>query len=73
MRYEVALELLGQLMQPYVQVSHNERQKDKPNQTVIDYCWDRIRALSLLQDNLHPFDDETIDKILDPQQRKFFE
>jgi len=32
--YEVALEVLGQSMQPFVQALHDEKQKEQPSQSL---------------------------------------
>jgi hypothetical protein len=68
----VALEVLGQYMQPFVQAKFDEEQKEKPNQVLLDYCRARIRALGNLQDELDTSDTELIAKIIDPKNSKFF-
>ncbi|WP_034350473.1 hypothetical protein [Herbaspirillum sp. GW103] len=64
-RYEVALEVLGQGRQPFMQAIHDEQQKAKPSQDFIRYCEMRLAALDELQDSLTPTDTETIQRILD--------
>ncbi|MDR2441920.1 MAG: hypothetical protein LBE31_00165 [Deltaproteobacteria bacterium] len=70
--YEVALEVLGQYMQPFVQAEYDEGKKESPNQAFLNYCRTRIRALGDLQDELHTTDTELIAKIIDPKNSKFF-
>jgi hypothetical protein len=70
--YEVALEVLGQYMQPFVQAEYDEEQKEHPNKAFLDYCRARIRALGELQDELDTDDTELIEKIIAPENSKFF-
>jgi hypothetical protein len=70
--YEVALELLGQYKQPFVQAERDEERKERPNELFLAYCRARIRALGELQDELDAGDAELIAKILDPGNSKFF-
>ncbi|MDR0378371.1 MAG: hypothetical protein LBI62_00200 [Candidatus Accumulibacter sp.] len=70
--YEVALEVLGQYKQPFVQAEFEEEQKEHPNQAFLDYCRASINALGELQDELHTTDTELIAKIIDPKNSKFF-
>jgi hypothetical protein len=70
--YEVALEVLGQYKQPFVQAEYDEEQKEHPNQAFIDYCRARINALGELQDELATEDTELIAKIIDPKNSNFF-
>jgi hypothetical protein len=62
--YEVALEVLGQNRQPFMQAIHEERQKSEPSQVFIRYCESRLAALDELQDSLQPTDMATIERIL---------
>jgi hypothetical protein len=70
--YEVALEVLGQYKQPFVQAKYDEEQKEHPNQAFLDYCRTRIAALRELQDELDTEDTELIAKIIDPKNSNFF-
>ena len=69
--YEVALELLGQSLQPFMQAIYEEKQKPTPSQAFIRYCEDRMAALSELQSELHPSDLDTIKRILSKEVRIF--
>ena len=62
--YEVALEVLGQSRQPFMQAIHEEKQKAEPSQVFIRYCESRLAALDELQDTLQPTDQATIERIL---------
>lgn len=62
--YEVALEILGQHRQPFMQAIYEERQKPAPSQAFICYCETRLTALDELQDSLQPADLATIERIL---------
>lgn len=62
--YEVALEVLGQSRQPFMQAIHDERQKPTPSLVFIRYCENRLAALDELQDDLQPTDLGTIERIL---------
>ena len=62
--YEVALEVLGQSRQPFMQAIHDERQKPVPSPVFIRYCQSRLAALDELQDGLKPTDFATIERIL---------
>ena len=70
--YEVALEILGQSRQPFMQAIHEERQKPTPEQTFIRYCEGRLRAIDELQDGLMPVDVGTIRRILDRDASRLF-
>lgn len=63
--YEVALEVLGQRMQPFIMAIVEEKAKLNPSEALITYCEARKTALSLMQDALHPDDHATIAAILD--------
>lgn len=69
--YEVALEVLGQSLQPFMQAIYEEKQKPTPSQAFIRYCEDRMAALSELQSELHPNDLDTIKRILSKEVRIF--
>ena len=62
--YEVALEILGQSRQPFMQAIHEEQQKPAPSQAFIRYCENRLTALDELQDDLRADDLSTIERIL---------
>lgn len=62
--YEVALEVLGQSRQPFMQAIYEELQKPEPSQVFIRYCETRLTALDELQDDLQPSDRATIERIL---------
>lgn len=64
-RYEVALEVLGQSLQPFLNAIEDERKKAKPSEVFIRYCDMRVSAITELQEDLDPADTETIDRILD--------
>jgi hypothetical protein len=70
--YEVALEVLGQYKQPFVQAEYDEEQKEKPNLAFLNYCRARIDALGNLQEELSTEDDDLIAKILDPKNNSFY-
>lgn len=62
--YEVALEVLGQGRQPFMQAIYEEKKKTEPSQVFIRYCESRLAALDELQDDLQPSDLTTIERIL---------
>ena len=62
--YEVALEVLGQSRQPFMQAIHEEKQKAEPSQVFIRYCESCLAALDELQEGLQPSDLATIERIL---------
>ena len=62
--YEVALEVLGQSRQPFMQAIHEEKHKAEPSQVFIRYCESRLAALDELQEGLQPSDLATIERIL---------
>jgi len=64
-KYEVALEVLGQSLQPLARAIASERLKPLPSAAFIRYCEMRMRAIDELQDELQPDDLATIDAILD--------
>jgi DNA topoisomerase VI subunit B len=63
--YEVALEIIGQRLQPYIRAIEQEKNKEKPSDLLIHYCKTRIKAIDDLQDDLTPDDTEIIKQILD--------
>ncbi len=65
-RYEVALEILGQRLQPLLVAIEEERKKANPSVAFIEYCETRIGAIGDLQEDLLPSEKEIIDLILDP-------
>ncbi len=62
--YEVALEVIGQSRQPFMQAIYEEKQKQVPSQAFIRYCESRLAALDELQETLQPTDLDTIERIL---------
>jgi hypothetical protein len=69
--YEVALEVLGQELQPFIQAIEDEKKKPNPSSTLIQYYEGRISAIDDLQENLRPTDTEIIDRILDKSNPVF--
>lgn len=69
-RYEVALEILGQSLQPFVQVRYGKSQ-EKNNPKLEEYCRQMMAAISHLQDTLDSDDTDIIDLILDSQNKLF--
>lgn len=65
--FEVALEVLGQARQPYMQAIIEEQAKACPSTALVDYCQARLAALDRLQDELTPNDVETVRRILDKE------
>ncbi len=65
-KYEVALEVLGNSIQPFIRAREEESAKEKPNEAFIQYCSDRIKAIRVLRHNLRVTDEEIISRILDP-------
>lgn len=70
--YEVALEVLGQRMQPFIMAIIEEKAKPTPSEALITYCEARKAALSLMQDDLRPDDHATIAAILDKNDPKAY-
>lgn len=62
--YEVALEVLGQSRQPFMQAIHDEQRKASPSPALIRYCEARLAAIDELQESLQPTDLTTIERIL---------
>ena len=65
--YEVALEVLGQSRQPFMQAIHKEQQKLTPSQVLIQYYEMRLSALDRLQDDITPQDMDAVRRIFDKQ------
>ncbi|WP_265652762.1 hypothetical protein, partial [Verminephrobacter aporrectodeae] len=63
-RYEVALDILGESRQPFMRAIHEEKQKSEPSQVFIRYCETRLTAIDELQDDLRLNDLDTIERIL---------
>jgi hypothetical protein len=63
--YEVALEFLGQSMQPFIRAIADERAKPTPSAALVAYCEARKTALSRMQNHLRLDDQATITAILD--------
>ncbi|MFT3778262.1 MAG: antitoxin [Ottowia sp.] len=69
--YEVALEILGQSLQPFIMTIQREREKPHPSKALIAYCKARMAAIGDLQEDLRVNDRETIERILNPQDDVF--
>ena len=69
--YEVALENLGQRLQPFIMALQHEREKAQPSAALIAYCEAQMAAISHLQEDLRVNDHETIARILNPQDSVF--
>lgn len=63
--FEVAMDILGQSMQPALRALNEERAKEKPCQAYIDFCKARMSAVHNLRENLTLDDTEIIKRILD--------
>lgn len=68
-KYEVALEVLGDSMRPFVQARAAERAKEKPNQAYIEYCTSIIQAIDMFRDELSPDDADMIARIFNPDDK----
>lgn len=64
-KFEVALEILGQERQPFMAAIRAERTKPAPSQAMIRYCEMRLAALDELQGSLRTDDAGTVSQILD--------
>lgn len=64
-RYEVALEILGQGRQPFLNAIEEERKKASPSTAFIQYCKNRLSTITELQEALRASDTDTLDRILD--------
>ena len=69
--YEVALENLGQRLQPFIMALQHEREKAQPSAALIAYCEAQMAAISNLHEDLRVNDHETIARILNPQDSVF--
>ena len=67
MKYEVALEILGQERQPFMETIRLEKAKAEPSAAFVRYCEMRLSALDELQDSLRSTDRDTVEQILDPE------
>lgn len=63
--FEVALEALGQSLQPFIQAISAERKKEKPSTVMIEYYEARKRALEDLQESIAPDDMDAVRRIFD--------
>lgn len=70
-KYEVALGALGGDLQPFLEAIRLEKEKAKPSAAAITYFEMRMRAIDELQQELRPADLDTINQILDPNNRLF--
>lgn len=68
-KYEVAIEILGQELQPFVSALALEREKAEPSTALVAYYLARIEALRELQDALEVTDRDAIDSILDASNK----
>ena len=65
--FEVALELLGKGLQPFMQAIHEENTKAAPSPLLIRYYEMRLAALDELQDGLSPKGMDAVRRIFDKQ------
>jgi len=70
-QYEVALEILGQERQPLMAAIRLEKEKTQPSTAFVRYCEMRLAALDELQEGLRSTDRDTVEQILDPENRLF--
>lgn len=63
--FEVALEVLGQSRQPFMQAIREEQAKAIPSQALIRYYQMRLACLDELQDSLTPQDMDAVRRIFD--------
>ncbi|MEN9671521.1 MAG: hypothetical protein RL018_1798 [Pseudomonadota bacterium] len=59
-RLEVAMELLGQMKQPFIQAMELEKNKEHPSTALLDYWRGRKALLSHMQQNLRVGDVDAI-------------
>lgn len=59
-RLEVAIELLGQMKQPFIQAMELEKGKEKPSTALLEYLRGRKALLSNMQQNLRIGDVDVI-------------
>jgi hypothetical protein len=64
-QYEVALEVLGQDLQPLMHAITVEKEKESPSIVCLNYLNARLSALKELQSDLMATDKDTIESILD--------
>lgn len=69
-KYEVALEVLGQDLQPFMEAIRLEKSRENPSAAAIKYFEMRMAAIDELQQELRQ-DPEIIEKILDKENRLF--
>lgn len=67
MAYEVALEILGQSRQAYMQAITDEKHKPTQSMPLIEYCKIRLSSIDRLQETLMPDDFDTVRRILDKE------
>ena len=70
-KYEVALEILGQELQPFMRAIREEKEKTIPSRALITYCEMRMAALSEMQDLLRVEDRYTLERVLDAEDCLF--
>ena len=70
-QYEVALEILGQELQPLIRTIGEEKEKASPSAALIKYCEMRQAAINELQHTLRVEDRGTIERILDTEDSLF--
>jgi predicted RNase H-like HicB family nuclease len=70
-KYEVALDALGGDLQPFMEAIRLEKEKANPSAAAITYFEMRMAAIDELQQELRPADLDTINQILDPNNRLF--
>lgn len=70
-QYEVALEILGQELQPLIRTIGEEKGKASPSAALIKYCEMRQAAINELQHSLRVEDRDTIERILDTEDCLF--
>jgi len=63
-KYEVALEVLGQGRQPFMKAIREEKAKLSPDQSFIKYCEMRLAAIDEMLDELKPENTDTIERII---------
>lgn len=70
-KFEVALEILGQERQVFMTTLRAEWTRPVPSQAMIRYCEMRLAALDELQASLRTDDAGTVSQILDKKNRLF--
>ena len=71
-RFEVALEILGQSKAPFVNEIHRERKKENPNPLKIRFLQERKSAIDNLMDDLMPDDLELIAEIFGENTKQLY-